>query len=314
MKRLDIKRETRENITAMLVRLLVIIPILYVILYPLFTMVSDAIKDQFQMMDPSVAWIPKEPTLENFKRAWIVLEYPHAFLKTLQINVLSALLEVLSCSLVAYGLARFEFKVKKLLIALLMLNIVVPIEMIAVPTFLQLQYADLFGILGTIGKLVGKELRPSLINTPFSFWIPSLLGVGLRSGFFIFIYMQFFKGLPKELEEAAYIDGAGPVKTYLRIIIPSSATAMLTVTIFSIIWHWNDYYLSSLYFSSDFPLAVRLSDIDTALSVSGMLNSVTTRNGIVMAASLLFIFPVLAMYLIMQKKFVKSIDSVGIVG
>lgn len=314
MKKLYVKRETKEQLTAGLIRLLVIIPILYVILYPLFTMVSDAIKDQFQMMDPSVAWIPKEPTFENFKKAWIVLEYPISFARTLEINVLSALIEVVSCSLVAYGIARFEFRLKKVFLALLILNIVVPIEMIAVPTFLQLQYADLFGILGGLGKLIGKELRPSLINTPFSFWIPSLLGVGLRSGFFIFIYMQFFKGLPRELEEAAYIDGAGPVKTFLRIIIPSSATAMLTVTIFSVIWHWNDYYLSSLYFSSKYPLAVQLADIDNLLSIHITVDSVTTRNGIVMAASLLFILPMLAMYLILQKKFVKSIDSVGIVG
>ncbi len=310
--KINIKRETKEKTLSAIVRFLVILPIIYVILYPLFTMVSTAIKDQFQMLDPSVAWIPKEPTLVNFKKALIALDYGNAIVKTLIINIVSALLEVASCSLVAYGIGRFNFKFKKVFMGLLILNIIIPIEMIAVPTFLQMQYFDFFGILGLLGKIFSTELRPSLINTTWSFWLPSLLGVGIRAGFFIFIYMQFFKGLPKELEEAAYIDGAGPLKTFLTIIIPSSGTAMLTVTIFSIIWHWNDYYLSSLYFSENFPLAVKLADIGNGMS--GMIDSLTTRNGIVMAASLLFVLPMLVMYLVLQKQFIKSIDNVGIVG
>ena len=309
-----LKSSQRSAFIAFLVRAAVIIPVMYVILYPLFTMVSTSLQSQYQALDPSVVWIPKLITDENYKKAMLALDFSHSFLRSIEVNVLSAIIEVATCAVTAYGFARFKFKFKGLLMGLLILSIIVPQEMIAVPTYLQLRYADILGILGFLGKLIGTELRPSLINTPWSFWIPSVLSVGLRSGLFIFIYMQFYKGLPKELEEAAYIDGAGPFKTFLKIIVPSSGTAIVTVTIFSVIWHWNEYYLSSIYFSSNFPLAVKLATIEETMNVMALVNSVTNRNGIIMAASLMFILPMLVMYMIVQRKFVKSVDSVGIVG
>lgn len=311
---MKLKSSQRAALIAFLVRVAVIIPVMYVILYPLFTMVSTSLQSQYQALDPSVVWIPKLLTDENYKKAIIALDFSHSFLRSIEVNVLSAVIEVATCAVTAYGFARFKFKFKGLLLGLLILSIIVPQEMIAIPTYLQLRYADILGILGFLGKLIGTELRPSLINTPWSFWIPSILSVGLRSGLFIFIYMQFYKGLPKELEEAAYIDGAGPFKTFLKIIVPSSGTAIVTVTIFSVIWHWNEYYLSSIYFSSNFPLAVKLATIEETMNVMALVNSVTNRNGIIMAASLMFILPMLVMYMIVQRKFVKSVDSVGIVG
>lgn len=311
---MKLKSSQRSAFIAFLVRAAVIIPVMYVILYPLFTMVSTSLQSQYQALDPSVVWIPKLITDENYKKAMLALDFSHSFLRSIEVNVLSAIIEVATCAVTAYGFARFKFKFKGLLMGLLILSIIVPQEMIAVPTYLQLRYADILGILGFLGKLIGTELRPSLINTPWSFWIPSILSVGLRSGLFIFIYMQFYKGLPKELEEAAYIDGAGPFKTFLKIIVPSSGTAIVTVTIFSVIWHWNEYYLSSIYFSSNFPLAVKLATIEETMNVMALVNSVTNRNGIIMAASLMFILPMLVMYMIVQRKFVKSVDSVGIVG
>ena len=311
---MKLKSSQRSAFIAFLVRAAVIIPVMYVILYPLFTMVSTSLQSQYQALDPSVVWIPKLITDENYKKAMLALDFSHSFLRSIEVNVLSAVIEVATCAVTAYGFARFKFKFKGLLMGLLILSIIVPQEMIAVPTYLQLRYADILGILGFLGKLIETELRPSLINTPWSFWIPSILSVGLRSGLFIFIYMQFYKGLPKELEEAAYIDGAGPFKTFLKIIVPSSGTAIVTVTIFSVIWHWNEYYLSSIYFSSNFPLAVKLATIEETMNVMALVNSVTNRNGIIMAASLMFILPMLIMYMIVQRKFVKSVDSVGIVG
>ena len=311
---MKLKSSQRASLIAFLVRVAVIIPVMYVILYPLFTMVSTSLQSQYQALDPSVVWIPKLLTDENYKKAITALDFSHSFLRSIEVNVLSAVIEVATCAVTAYGFARFKFKFKGLLLGLLILSIIVPQEMIAIPTYLQLRYADILGVLGLLGKLIGTELRPSLINTPWSFWIPSVLSVGLRSGLFIFIYMQFYKGLPKELEEAAYIDGAGPFKTFLKIIVPSSGTAIVTVTIFSVIWHWNEYFLSSIYFSSNFPLAVKLATIEETMNVMALVNSVTNRNGIIMAASLMFILPMLVMYMIVQRKFVKSIDSVGIVG
>ena len=305
----------RNDITGVVIRLVILIPVMYVILFPLFTMISTSLLDKDQVLDPSVVWIPKLLRDSNYRVAIRALDYGKSFARTLEINLVSALVEVATCSITAYGLARFKFKGKGILLVLLVLSIIVPQEMISIPTYLQFKYADFLGILKIIGSAIGKDIRPNLINTPWSFWIPSFLSVGLRSGLFIFIYMQFYKGLPKELEEAAYIDGAGPVKTFFKIIVPSSSVVILTVSIFSVIWHWNDYYLSSLYFSEKFPLAVSLSRIvDVLNTMPGSQKGYSSHNGVIMASCLLFILPVLIMYIILQNKFVKSIDRVGIVG
>ena len=118
--------------------------------------------------------------------------------------------------------------------------------------------------------MTGSDLRPNLLDSGWVFYLPSIFASGLRSGLFIFIYRQFFVGMPKELEEAAAIDGASPVKTFLHVIIPSSGVAILTVSIFSLVWHWNEYNLSVLYFDENHPLSVRLSTLSQSLSVMGL--------------------------------------------
>jgi multiple sugar transport system permease protein len=172
-------------------------------------------------------------------------------------------------------------------------------------------------LLGLIDSLTGIDIRPNVLNSVWTFYLPALFGVGIRSGIIIYIYIQFFKGLPKELEEAAWIDGAGPFKTYLRIALPSSGVVITTVTVFSLIWHWNDYSLSSMYLYFDsWPLAVKLNNITTpeAMGTLRLDSSDPMRIAIMMAGCLMFILPILIVYLILQKKFVKSIDRVGITG
>ncbi|MBO4468397.1 MAG: carbohydrate ABC transporter permease, partial [Clostridia bacterium] len=211
------------------------------------------------------------------------------------------------------GLSRFDFKFKKIEMILLILTIVIPSQMIIIPTMMNYSSLDFFGIIGAINKATGANIRINILDTPFTFYIPSLFGVGLRSGIMIFIYMQFFKGLPKELEEAASIDGAGPIRTFTSIAIPSSGVVFLTVTIFSVVWHWNDYYLSVMYMNENKPLAVAIAGFPDMFNTLG-ISSTGRGNAILMAAALMFVLPVLILYLILQRKFVKSIDRVGITG
>ena len=129
------------------------------------------------------------------------------------------------------------------------------------------------------------------------------------------IYIQFFKSLPRELEEAAWVDGAGPIKTFISIALPSSGVVFTTVIIFAIIWHWNDSYLSSMYLVENFPLAVNLERIHSTLTSFGYYGpSQPMTMSIQMAACVMFIAPVLIMYIIMQRRFIESIDRVGITG
>ena len=295
-------------------RLVFLISISYIILYPLFAMFSFSIMSKSDIMDTSVTWITKSPTFDNFKIAWEALDYPTSLLNTLLIGGISALLEIFSCAVAAYGFSRFQFKGRGLLFGLVLFTAIVPVQILVIPLFLNFRYFDVLGIVGLINTITQNPdpVYLDLIDTPFTFWLPSLFGVGLRSGLFIFIYRQFFMGLPKELEEASWIDGCGPFMTFVRVVIPSSGVVFLTVSIFAIIWHWNEYYQSVIFFTNTFPLSVRLSNALTIFETLGYRNEGAPP--LVSAACLLFILPVLIMYLFMQKKFIQSIDRVGIVG
>jgi multiple sugar transport system permease protein len=311
------RNESREKLLSFFVfaiRWLLILAVGYIILYPLLQMLSQSLMTQEQYTDTSVVWVPKEISFVNFKVALQALDYYKTLLWTIVVNVLSALIQVLTCAFTAYGFSRFNFRGKSFFMALLIFSIIVPAQMTVIPSLINYRQFDVLGILKVIGALIGTDIRPNLVDTPFTFYLPSLFSVGLRSGIIIFIYMQFFKGLPKELEEAAAIDGASSLKTFLRIVLPSSGVAIVSVLILSVIWHWNEYFLSVMYFSANNTLSVRLANVRMYLENIGVAAQMAVTTGVVKAACLLFILPMLIMYLIMQRKFIQSIDSVGIVG
>ena len=313
MNRLSVDKYV-GTVLLVICRWVILLSVGYVILFPLFSMISQSLMSQSQFMDSSVVWIPKELSFENFRIAYQALRFPKTALQTLLINIGSGLLEVLTCAITAYGFARFRFRGKKLCMALLLMTIIVSPQMLIIPTYMNFRQFDVLGIFGLLSNLLGTELRLNLIDTPFTFYLPSLLSVGYRSGLMIFIYMQFFKGLPGEIEEAGRIDGASALRIFTSIVLPSSGVALLCVSIFSMIWHWNEYYLSVMYFTSDIPLSVQLAQLQTALQADGISSSVAVLSGIVKSACLLFILPPLALYLLLQRKFIQSIDRVGIVG
>jgi multiple sugar transport system permease protein len=306
-----------QHLIFSLFRLIFLLSISYIIVFPLLYMVSNSIKPLDQLIDPSVVWLPKNVTFDNFKLAAKAMNYWHSFLVSLRVDVVSALIQVFTCSFIAYGFARFRFKGNTFLFGLVLLTIIVPSQATIIPTYLNFTNVDFLEIVSLLRMITGQSIKINLIDSAATFYLPSLFGVGLRSGLFIFIYRQFYRNLPRELEEAAWIDGAGSFKTYFRIVLPLSGVAMLTVAIFSIVWHWNDYYLSSMYFSENFPLAVSLSQIRSGLqSTAGISengNPVLIRS-MLMAGCIMFIAPVLLMYLFLQKYFIKSIETVGIVG
>lgn len=310
----DDLREKGISVVIFIVRWLLILAVGYIILFPLLQMISQSLMTQEQYTDTSVVWIPKELSLVNFQVAWQTLAYPKTLLWTVAVNVVSALVQLLTCAFTAYGFSRFEFKGKNLFMALLILSIIVPAQMTVIPSYISFRNFDILGILKLIGAVAGKDIRPSIVDTPLTFYLPSILSVGLRSGLIIFIYMQFFKGLPKELEEAASIDGASALKTFMTIVLPSSGVAVTSVLILSVIWHWNEYFLSVMYFSNNNTLSVRLANLRMYMQTMGIDAKMAVTTGVLKAGSLLYIIPVLVMYLILQRKFIQSIDRVGIVG
>lgn len=292
-------------------RLALLIAIGYIVIYPVIYMISSSVKTTAAFADPSVIYIPKHITFEYYSLALEAIDYKDSIISTVKYEIVSAVIEILICSFIAYGLARFDFKGKKFLNFVLLLTILVPVQMIIVPIMTNYSQLDVIGILGLLNRFTGIDLRPNILGTVWTFYLPSIFGVGLRSGILIYIYIQFFSGLPKELEEAAWIDGAGLFRTFFSIAVPSSSVVYTTVTLFALIWHWNDYYLAVMYLSDKFPLAVRIYDIDnliTAVNIWGGGSAVAIKS----AACFMFIAPMLVIYLFMQRKFVQSIDRVGI--
>lgn len=297
-----------------IVRYLILIAFAYVLFYPFAFMAINSVKSTGDWLDPTVEWIPKTLSLSNLKLVMKAMNYWSSLYSTLINSVLSALISFMSCAFAAYGLARFDFKGKKLLTGIMVLCILIPDAMIMIPSYDNFRHLDFLGILGGISKLAGTELRPNIINTPLVFWLPSLFATGLKNGLFIYIYMQFFKGLPKELEEAAWIDGAGPWKTFLRIVLPSSGAAAVTVLVFSVVWYFNDYYQAQIYLSDNYPLSVVLSNFTSILTGDVIKNQTFSLGALMLTGSFISIVPLLIYFLFMQKKFVTSIATCGIVG
>ena len=314
----DKRIKTAHQWTLSILRLIFLVAFSYILIYPVIFMVCNAVKTQTDTMDPAVQWLSRAPTLYGFKLAFEGMEYMKSFGYTMIYEMGSALLEVASCAVCAYGLARFDFRLKPVLMGVLVMTILVPDIVLLIPRIQNFRHMDLLGILQLIGSVIGRDIRPNLTDTVWTFYLPSICGVGLKGGILIYIYMQFFKGLPRELEEAAWIDGAGPMRTFLRVIVPSSGVVILTVFVFAMVWHWNDWLLATMYTSENRTLAAQVSDITQVINRWTQANNVTVdqqlRYGAPLAACLLFIAPPTVVYLILQRRFIQSIDRVGIVG
>lgn len=309
------KRTTKWGVSVL--RFVFLISFSYILLYPVFYMLSMALQSPADYADSSVVWIPKYFTTLHFEHAWKSMQYLKSLWNTIRFDLVAAVISVFSCAFYAYSLARFKMRGKSLMMVILILTILVPDIMVVIPRIANFKALDFLGILGLFDKLTGIDLRPNIVDSPLAFYLPSIFGMGLKGGLLIFIYMQFFKGLPRELEEAAWLDGAGPLQAFLRIILPSSGVVILTVFIFSIIWHWNDSLLAALYTYEERTLAVVLTDIKQHMYLQlGLASGATNINyyGVPLAACLMFIAPPLLLYMVLQRKFVQSIDRIGIVG
>lgn len=281
-------------------RWILLIGIMYVLIYPLLFSFATSIKSTADMLDPTSIWVAKHPTLSNYVDAFKKIGYMQGFKNTLTIAVPASIMQVLTCSFVAYGFARFKFAEKGLLFALVLFTLVVPAQTIAVPQYLMF-----------------KDL--GMLDTYSPFLLPTLFGLGLKGGLFIYIFRQFFRGLPKELEDAAYIDGCGAFKTYFTVMLPNAKPAILTVFLFSFVWHWNDIFGPTIFLQKGTltTLAMKLTNITTYLmgdrEVGEMIDSTTvlpSKN----AGILLVILPVLILYGIAQKQFIEGVERSGIVG
>lgn len=288
----------------------------YQLLYPVLYMISASIKDPLDSYDPSVIWIPKNFSATGFIDAFKSMKYLEALKGSLEISLGCALLDVMSCALAGYGFARFKFPFKNLLFACVIVTLMVPMQTIILPYYMNMRYFDPLGLVSAFNAVFDKTITINLVGKNIAFYLPSLCGAGIRSGLYIYIFRQFFEGMDKALEESAHIDGCGPLRTFLKIMLPNARNAIVTVFLFSFVWHFNDYYLTKqLLGTNRRTLIVALSSlrIDLAALIGGQTAfdpiRIQTR---IQAGCLLAIIPMFLLYIFAQRKLADSIEHIGI--
>lgn len=307
-------KKKAKSFILIILKLSVIIAISYVILNPLFIKLSVALMSKSDMYDMTVNWIPKNPTLDNFKRILTFFDYRKYFFNTFYISVLSAFLQVATCALAGYAFARFEFKGKRILFLLAIFMLIVPQQTYSTASYLQFKNFNFFGIL----EIFGIDWNISLINTGIPLFILSAGCAALKNGLFIYIFRQFFSNLPKALEEAAWVDGAGVFKIFFFVMLPNSVPAIVTVSVLSFVWTWNDLYAAETYMPSLEVFPNLLANLTTKLTttLSGGSNIVDTYevSTLTNAGALLIIIPLMLFFLFAQKYFVEGIERTGLTG
>nr|WP_308640030.1 carbohydrate ABC transporter permease [Paenibacillus silvisoli] len=302
-------------------RYILIIGISFVIIYPLLQQISVAIKDKTDIYNPTIYMIPVHFTTENIRLAMSVLNYWPLLKNTLLFVCSTTLLQAASCALAGYGFARFTFPGRNILFTLVILTILIPSSTLMVPMYLHFRNFD---VLGMVNLFSGKE-GINMLNTYWPSLITAALANGLKSGLYIYIFRQFFRGMPAEIEEAALIDGAGGFRTFFTIMLPNAIPPLITVTLFAFVWQYNDTFYSSLFMSQSNLMAIKIASLpaDANQYLPGILGVGAGSNVkvdpnlvsmIVDTGILLAIAPLVVMYLFVQRFFVESVERTGVVG
>lgn len=301
------------------VRFVLIFGISFVIIYPILLKLSIAFKSMDDLYDSTVIWVPKSFTLDNFTLVFKAMNYPSVLLNTLLLSSAVMLLQTITCVLAGYGFARIKFRGSGLLFAAVIFTILVPTHTIMIPLYLHFKNFDLLGIIELI-----KGKPANLINSYWPFIVSAALGMGVKTGLYVYIFRQFFKGIPREIEEAAYVDGAGYFATFRSVILPNAVPSMVTVMLFSFVWQWNDSFFTNMYLnepkvmssmmaSSGYAIATFLSGGEQAATASYVQDpffmSMMMNTSVLMA-----ILPLIIMYMFVQRHFVESVERSGLVG
>ena len=334
-----------QNVVFKVFRFVFLLGIAYVVLYPFFTQIAGSFMSPEDFLDVTVQIIPKNFTFDTYKAIWTDLAYLDAFKNTFILSIVCAILQTLSCCLIAYGLAKYKFKGNKLLFLLVVLTMVVPHRTIQFSIQYMFRFFDVGGIIkflnggASIGiesidqvlanisifdpesssALVRQIAADSSIKLTHTFWpmiILSVTGLAFKNGLYIFMLRQFFRGIPDSIEESAYIDGSGDFRTFFQIILPMSVPMLITVFLFSFCWQWTDQFYVGLFFDQDItPMLSRLyMDIP---------NSITSVNyeyegqalyvpAIRNTCGIMVILPLVVLYAFLQRYLVEGIERSGL--
>lgn len=258
---------------------------------PLYWMVASALKSDAQVYTVPPIWIPRPAHWENFWEGWSLYDYNSYLANTVfRYAIPVTIAATLSSAFVAYGFSRIKWRGRESFFALLLATMMIPSQVTIVPVFI------IFRNLGWI-----DSYRPLVV--------PAMFG----SAWNIFLMRQFFKGIPTELSEAAYIDGASEFRVLFRVILPLSKPVLTVVALFSFMGAWNDYFGPLIYIShrENFPIALAIHQLRVSYETPGMSAGIYPY---LMAISTIVTVPILIIYFFAQRTFIEQISLTGLKG
>ena len=257
--------------------------------YPLLWMILGSFKEETEIFS-SMALLPRSPSFDNYVDGWTHLPLPFGLymINWFVLSLLAIVGNLIACSFAAYAFARLKFRGKPVWFALMLAGIMLPAHVTVIPQYVMFN-------------------RLGWVDTFLPIVLPKFLAV---DSFFIFLLVQFIRGLPRELDEAARIDGCGSIRIFWHVILPLSRPALVTVAIFTFVWTWNDFFSQLLYLTSNdkitAPLALRM--------LSSSTGEGGTTWGELFAMSTIAILPLLAIFFLFQKQLVQGIATTGLKG
>ncbi len=296
-----------------IIRAVLLFGLCFLILQPLLNKVSVALMKETDLYDATVINVPRNWTLNNFKMVHELIGYWKCLFNSIWVSLLVAVLQVAAATLVGYGFARFKFPLKNFWFGCVILLIIVPPQTIMSPLYLNFRYFDIFGI---FEKFFDGPVN--LQKTMYPYLMMCATCMGLKSGLYIFMLRQYFRGVPKELEEAAYVDGCGNLQTFIRIMLPDAKSMIVSCFLFAYVWQWTDSFYSKMFLGNMELLPKGLNSIAGRIDQwvkstgYGTVASQGLLNQMISTGTLMAIIPLLILYLFAQKGFVESLSQTGI--
>ena len=288
----------------------------FLILQPILNKISVSFMAEQDLYNTMVVNIPENFTTANYELAAEFMGYAEALKNTFFVSLFIAILQVAMCTLVGYGFARFKFPLKNFWFACVIILIVIPPQLLATPLHLHFRVFDVFGIIKAIN---GEAIN--LRGSTLPYFLMSAGCMGLKNGLYIYLLRQYFRNQPIELEEAAYVDGCGTLRTFFKIMLPDAKPILTSCFLFAFVWQWTDGFYSRMFLGSIRLLSIELSGIATELGsyiTTILKNTAGASPGyvscIIATGSLMVITPLLVLYLFAQKGFIESLASTGIKG
>lgn len=261
-----------------------------VMIYPILWWFGAAFKTNAEMNSPSL--LPSEWMWSNFTDGWVAIprfSFTHFYLNTFELVLVVVVVSVISCSITAFGFARLDFPLKKFWFAILMMTLMLPTQVTIVPQYIMY---SLF----------------NWIDTYLPFYVPHALAGGVGGSFFVFLMIQFIRGIPRELDESAKLDGCTWFGIYWRIVLPLMRPAVVTVIIFCFLWNWDDFFGHLLFINS-------MDNYTVGLALKSFVDGESaTPWGQLLAMALVSIIPAVILFFSAQKHFVDGIASGGLKG